>query len=127
MIKRLFLAAACMLGVLSVPSAALAARSSSYAPTLTTSLASGGPVTATVASGTPYVVSGCGYNAAFGGVTIVVHQPGSVAFAGQQLDAAGCISLSNFATQGAGSYEIDAWQHVGKKDVVVATTSFTLT
>jgi hypothetical protein len=76
--------------------------------------------------GTPYVVSGCGYNAANGGVTVVVHSPEAISFAGQLPDASGCVSLTNFSTQGPGHYQLDAWQHVGKKDVVVASTSFDL-
>lgn len=106
--------------------AASAARANVYAPSLTTSLSSGAPVAASVPDETQYVVSGCGYNAAFGGVTIVVHSPSAVAFAGQVPGADGCISLSNFSTQGAGSYEIDAWQHIRNKDVKVASTSFSL-
>jgi hypothetical protein len=74
----------------------------------------------------PYVVSGCGYNAANGGVTVVVHSPEAISFAGQLPDANGCISLTNFSTQGAGHYQLDAWQRVGKRDVVLASTSFDL-
>lgn len=74
----------------------------------------------------PYVISGCGYNAANGGVTIVVHSPESVSFSGQIPGADGCISLANWSTQGTGSYTVDAWQTIGKKDVKVATTSFTV-
>jgi hypothetical protein len=76
--------------------------------------------------GTPYVVSGCGYDAANGGVTVVVRSPEAIAFAGQLPDANGCISLTNFSTQGAGHYQLDAWQRVGKRDVVLASTSFDL-
>ena len=58
--------------------------------------------------GTPYVVSGCGYNAANGGVTVVVHSPEAISFAGQPPDANGCISLTNSSTQGPGHYQLDA-------------------
>jgi hypothetical protein len=76
--------------------------------------------------GTPYVVSGCGYDPANGGVTVVVHSPEAISFAGQLPDAKGCISVTNFSTQGPGHYQLDAWQHVRNRDVVVASTSFDL-
>jgi hypothetical protein len=76
--------------------------------------------------GTPYLVYGCGYNASYGAVTVVVHTPEAIAFASQVPDANGCIPLTNFSTQGPGQYELDAWQHVGKRDVVIASTSFGL-
>jgi hypothetical protein len=103
------------------------AKPGSSSATLTVSF--GGTAASTSLSmpyGTQYVVSGCGYNAANGGVTVVVHSPEAIAFAGQLPDANGCISLTNFSTQGPGHYQLDAWQHVGKKDVVVASTSFDL-
>jgi hypothetical protein len=107
--------------------AAFGAKPGSSSATLTVSF---GPAAASTSSsmpyGTPYVVSGCGYNAANGGVTVVVHSPEAISFAGQPPDANGCISLTNFSTQGPGHYQLDAWQHVGKKDVVVASTSFDL-
>jgi hypothetical protein len=94
----------------------------SYSPTLavtwTTSVSSAG--------NTSYIVSGCGYNAGYGGVNIVVHTPVSVQFAGQPVDTNGCISLSNFWTQGPGHYTVDAYQKIGRKDVLVASTSFDL-
>ena len=74
----------------------------------------------------PYVVSGCGYNAAYGGVTIVVTSPESISFSGQMPDSNGCISLTNWSTQGAGSYTIKAWQTIRSKDVVVASYSFSV-
>ena len=122
--KNLILAPFVIAG-LAMPASAFAARPSAYAPSLTSTL-SGTLNTATTPYGTPYDVNGCGYNASYGGVTVVVDQPTSVAFAGTQVDANGCISLSNFAALGAGSYRIDAWQHVGKKDAVVASTSFAI-
>jgi hypothetical protein len=107
--------------------AAFAAKPGSSSATLSVSF---GPAAASTSSsmpyGTQYFVSGCGYNAANGGVTVVVHSPEAISFAGQLPDASGCISLSNFSTQGPGHYQLDAWQHVGKKDVVVASTSFDL-
>jgi hypothetical protein len=75
--------------------------------------------------GTPYVVWGCGYGST--GVTVVVHSPVAISFAGQMPDANGCISLSNFSTQGAGYYDVDAWQVVhGSKSSIVASAGFTL-
>ena len=76
--------------------------------------------------GTQYTVTGCGYNVANGGVTVVVQSPEAISFAGQLPDSNGCISVTNFSTQGAGQYQLDAWQHVRNKDVVVASTSFDL-
>jgi hypothetical protein len=76
---------------------------------------------------TPYVVSGCGYNGSYGGVTVVVHSPEAISFAGQLPDANGCISVSNFSTQGAGHYQIDAYQQVHpNKSSIVASTTFVL-
>ena len=101
--------------------AALAAPAPS--PTLNVTLPSGGDVT----SGANYVVSGCGY--ASTGVTVVVHSPEAISFAGQMPDSNGCISVSNFYTQGSGHYELDAFQqiHGGSKESLVASTSFDLT
>lgn len=75
---------------------------------------------------TPYVVSGCGYDVANGGVTVVVHSPEAISFAGQVPDSNGCISVSNFSTQGAGSYEVDAYQKLHNKSSLMASTAFTL-
>jgi hypothetical protein len=80
----------------------------------------------TQSSATGYVVSGCGYDAANGGVTVVAQSPTAVAFAGQVPDANGCISLSNFATTGAGHYTVTAYQTVHNKKVELASTSFDL-
>jgi hypothetical protein len=107
---------------------AYGAKPGSSSPTLSVSFGTtaAASTSASMPYGTPYVVSGCGYNSANGGVTVVVHSPEAIAFAGQPPDASGCISLSNFSTQGPGHYQLDAWQHVGKRDVVVASTSFDL-
>jgi hypothetical protein len=75
---------------------------------------------------TPYVVSGCGYNPANGGVTIVVHSPQAIAFAGGVPDSNGCISVSNFSTQTAGTYQVDAYQQIRHRSSLLASTSFTL-
>jgi hypothetical protein len=99
--------------------------SSSYAPTLGVSWPLSAASTAS-SDGTPYVVAGCGYNGSYGGVTIVVRTPVAMAFAGQIPDSNGCISLSNFSSQGAGHYEIDAYQTIRNKATQVASTSFTL-
>ena len=100
--------------------AALAAPAPS--PTLNVTFPSGSNVT----SGSNYLVSGCGYGSS--GVTVVVHSPVAISFAGQMPDANGCISVSNFSTQGPGHYEVDAFQqiHGGTKSTQVASTSFDL-
>jgi hypothetical protein len=95
-------------------------------PTLSVSLSSAAGVSGSMPYGTPYVVSGCGYSAANGGVTIVVRSPQATAFAGQIPDANGCISVSNFSTQGAGSYNVSAYQQAHNKSSLLAQTSFTL-
>ena len=74
---------------------------------------------------TPYVISGCGYGT--GGVTLVVYTPEAISFAGQIPDASGCISVSNFSTQGAGQYKVDAYQQLRNKSSRVASRSFDLT
>ncbi len=77
------------------------------------------------AAPTPYVVEGCGYDGSLGGVTVVVHSPEAISFAGQLPDD-GCISLSNFSTQGSGHYQVDAFQTIHGKSRIVASTSFDL-
>ena len=69
-------------------------------------------------------ISGCGYNAAYGMVTVEVFTPVGVGWVATNPDASGCINVTNFGTVGAGSYTIWAWQHIGSKDKVVAQTSF---
>lgn len=104
-------------------STAFAAKPSSYSPTLGVfwpAVAS----TITSTPNTPYVISGCNYDSSLGGVTVVVYSPTAAAFAGQMPDANGCISLSNFSTQGAGHYLIYAYQTIKGKSTLVATTSF---
>jgi len=75
---------------------------------------------------TPYVVDGCGYDPSYGLVTVVDYTPISAGWTGRMPDASGCISVSNWSTLGPGPYRFEAWQHVKNKDVVVATTDFTL-
>jgi hypothetical protein len=113
------------IAALAAAASAYAAKPSSYSPTLGVSWPALGTTATTSGSSTSFVVSGCGYDSSLGGVTIVVSSPYATAFAGQLPDSNGCISLSNFATQGAGTYSIQAWQHVRNKDTVVASTSFT--
>jgi hypothetical protein len=108
---------------------AFAAKPSAYSPTLgidfaTTAFAS--TASGSIPYATPYLVSGCGYDRNYGAVTIVVHSPEAISWAGQLPDANGCISLSNFSTQGAGHYQIDAYQQLRKKSSIVASTSFDL-
>jgi hypothetical protein len=111
------------IAALAASASAYAAKPSSYSPTLNVSWPIGAAPT-TSGSSTSFIVSGCGYDASLGGVTIVVYSPYAAAFAGQMPDSNGCISLSNFATQGPGTYSIQAWQHIRNKDVMVASTSF---
>jgi hypothetical protein len=59
-------------------------------------------------------------------VTVVNYTPISAGWTGRMPDASGCISVSNYSTLGRGTYRFEAWQHVKNKDVVVATTGFTL-
>lgn len=80
---------------------------------------------ASVPYGTAYVVSGCGYAKGIG-VTVVVHSPEAISFAGQLADSNGCISVSNFSTQGPGHYDVGAWQKVRNKLKELASTSFDL-
>lgn len=118
-----------LIGAATFASTTSAAKQPAYSPTVVVSFSSTASASTTLGSmpyATPYVVSGCGYNSSYGGVTIVVHSPEAISFAGQMPDANGCISLSNFSTQGPGHYEIDAWQHLRNKDSVVATKSFDL-
>lgn len=75
---------------------------------------------------TPYTVTGCGYDPANGGVTVLVQSPEAYSFAGGLPDANGCISVSNFSTQGPGSYDLTAYQTIRHKSKVMARTSFTL-
>ena len=103
---------------------ALAAKPAPYAPTLSVSGLSAASTATSTSTSTNYLVQGCGYNGSYGGVTVVVHTPVAVSFAGQVPDANGCISVSNFWTQGSGHYQVDAFQTIGKKDVLVASTGF---
>jgi hypothetical protein len=104
---------------------AFAAKPAAYSPSLSVSWPVAAASTAATTE-TSYLVSGCGYNAGLGGVTVVVYSPGAAAFAGAMPDSNGCVSLSNFATNGAGHYEIDAFQTVRGKSTLVASTSFDL-
>jgi hypothetical protein len=129
MSKLIRLAGTAAIATVLVVGAAYGAKPGSSSPTLSVSFGSGLAAASTSSSmpyGTPYTVSGCGYNAANGGVTVVVHSPEAIAFAGQVPNANGCISLTNFSTQGPGHYQLDAWQHIGHRDVDVASTSFDL-
>ena len=97
-----------------------------YAPTLDVSFGTNALTsTGEAVYGTQYIVSGCGYDGSLGGVTVVVHSPEAISFAGQ-LPVDGCISLSNFSTQGPGHYDVDAYQKVHGKSKIVSSTSFDL-
>jgi hypothetical protein len=106
---------------------AYATKPSPYSPTITVGFSTTAVASTTSASlpyGTPYIVSGCGYTSSYGGVTVVVRSPEAISFASEMPDASGCISLSNFSTQGAGHYQIDAYQQMHNKSSIVASTSF---
>ncbi len=126
--KKLYaVVVALVLSGLVLTAVASAGKPGAYAPTLTTSLqTSGAASTSSVPYDTPYVISGCGYDASLGAVTVVVYTPQAAMWTGRIPDGNGCISVDNFSTQGPGNYEIDAWQQVRNKEVVVASTSFTL-
>jgi hypothetical protein len=110
-----------------VSASAFAAKPGTSSPTLyVPEFATSAATTSSTPYGTPYTVKGCGYSAANGGVTVVVRSPEAIAFAGQLPDAGGCISVTNFSTQGPGHYDVEAWQHVRNKDVKLATTGFDL-
>jgi hypothetical protein len=113
------------LAALVIPFGSMAARSPSSSPTLVVTFSTLAAAT-TADTTTPYVISGCGYDASLGNVTVVVNSPEATSWTGRTPDAKGCISVDNFSTQGAGSYKIQAWQHVHNKAVVVASTTFSL-
>jgi hypothetical protein len=96
------------------------------APTLQVSFSTfaAASVESSVPYGTPYLVSGCGYGTV--GVTVVVHSPEAISFAGQVPDANGCISVGNFSTQGPGHYDVAAYQELRNKSSKVASMSFDL-
>ena len=73
--------------------------------------------------GTPFVVSGCGYGSTY--TSVVVRSPEALSFAGQS-PSNGCVSVSNFSTNAAGSYEVDAYQNVHGHSALVAETTFTV-
>ena len=98
-------------------------KPSSYSPTLSVSWPES--ARSTSSTDTPYVIEGCEYDPSYGMVTVVVYSPVSAGWTGRTPDG-GCILVSNFQTQGAGTYRVEAWQHVKNRDVVVASTSFTL-
>jgi hypothetical protein len=103
---------------------AFAGKPSSPSPTLSVSFppsASASTATSSMPYGTPYVVSGCGYTSY---VTIVVTSPEAIAVTGQTPDASGCLSVTNFSTQGPGHYKIEAWEQLRNKSSIVASTDF---
>jgi hypothetical protein len=97
-----------------------AGKPQEYAPSLAVSW----PLATTENQDTPYVISGCGFDASYGSVRLVVSTPVSVGSAGQMPNGDGCVSFDNASTQGPGHYEIEAWQEVRNKLEVVASTSF---
>jgi hypothetical protein len=125
--RRLTKAVALVLAVSAVGACANAFAgkpADAYSPNLGVSWPAAAATTTSSPSSTAYIVAGCGFSSSFGGVTIVVHSPVAISFAGQMPDANGCISLSNFYTVGAGHYQIDAYQTMRNKSTVVASTSF---
>jgi hypothetical protein len=103
---------------------AFAAKPSSPTLIVSFSTASSTAPGTSVPYATPYVVSGCGYGST--GVTVVVHSPEAISFAGQVPDSNGCISVSNFSTQGPGHYTVDAYQQTRNHSSLVAETTFDL-
>jgi hypothetical protein len=95
----------------------------SYSPTLDVTMSYA--LTSDSSASMPYTIAGCGYDSSFGAVTLVVYTPVSAGFTSQMPDA-GCISVSNFSTQGPGTYQVEALQTVHQKQSVVASTSFTV-
>jgi hypothetical protein len=81
---------------------------------------------ATVDYGVAYTVTGCGYSPGSGGVTVVVQSPVAISFAGQLPDSNGCIAISNFSTQGPGTYYLSSYQTIRHRSQVMAKTAFTL-
>lgn len=98
------------------------AKPSAYSPTLAVSWPQG--LASTDSSSASYAVSGCGYDASYGTVTVVAYSPAGAAWTGVTVDANGCVSVSMFSADNVGNYRVDASQNVRNKDVVVATTSF---
>jgi len=124
---QLSITAAFVLVMLVASSLAFAGKPTGYAPTLSTSLATPSALSTTSsANGTFYVISGCGYDAAYGMVTVEVFTPVGVGWVAQAPDANGCITVTNFYTVGSGDYKIDAWQQLRNKAQVVAETTFTV-
>ena len=114
-----------VVGAVVASATAYAAKPAQYAPTLGISWpAAAATATSSSTSSTSFVVAGCGYDSSFGGVTIVVRSSTALAFASEMPDANGCISLSNFSTQGPGRYQVDAYQTLRNKASIVASTSF---
>jgi hypothetical protein len=99
-----------------------AANAGKSYPTLWVTFPSGTLAGGSVPYGTPFVVGGCGYGSTY--TSIVVRSPEALAFAGQQPDANGCISFSNFSTNTPGAYEVDAYQEVHGHSARVASTTF---
>ena len=101
-----------------------AAKPSSSSPYLSVSWPLGAAQSAT-SSSVPYVVSGCGFGSTY--VSVVAYSPAAISFTGDSPDANGCISVSNFSTNGAGAYKVSAFQQLhGSKATEVAATSFTV-
>jgi hypothetical protein len=96
----------------------------SYEPSLSLSWPLAAPTS--TSDSTQYVIEGCGYDPSYGLVTVVDYTPISAGWTGRMPDASGCISVPNWSTLGPGTCRFEAWQHVKNKDVVVATTGFTL-
>jgi hypothetical protein len=95
----------------------------SAGPTLSVTFQTAGVTGSSMPYGTPFVVSGCGYGTAY--TSVVVRSPEALSFAGQS-PSGGCISFSNFSTNAAGSYEVDAYQDVHGHSTIVAKTTFTV-
>jgi hypothetical protein len=112
-------------GFLSGTGSAQAGRAS-YSPTLRVVWPESLSALESSGEPTPYRIAGCGYDPAFGGVTVVVTSPESISFSGGMPNSDGCISVGTWYTQGAGHYDIEAFQQVRRKSAQVASTGFDL-
>ena len=115
-----FVALVAAVAMLIVPTSN-AAKSSPPTLSVTFSFAS---TSSGMAYGTPYLVSGCGYGGTY--TSVVVSSPEALSFAGQQPDASGCVSFSNFSTNAPGAYEVDAYQQVRGHSARVASMTFSV-
>lgn len=113
--KRLFLIGTMAISFLVLTSSSVAgkATSTSYAPQLSHSIASNGQVT----------ITGTGFDPQYGGVTVEFFTPVGVAWV---VVSGPDFTVTNFASEGPGSYKIQAWQLQHNRQRVVAEQDFTI-